>query len=110
VEQLGVAAPILPGQMERWRSMVDELRRRADEHRASMKDKGLEREDVWLQETPHGSTVILYLEGDDPASYMGKVFQSDSDFDHWFAGELAAIHGVDPNQPPPRMERIDLFP
>ena len=54
--------------------------------------------------------VILYMEGEDLESYMGKVFQSDSDFDHWFAGELQAIHGIDPGQPPPTMERVDLFP
>ena len=110
MEQLGVAAPILPGQEERWRSMVNELRRRSDEHKASMKAKGLEREDVWLQQTPQGSMVILYMEGEDLESYMGKVFQSDSDFDHWFAGELQAVHGMDPGQPPPTMERVDLFP
>lgn len=75
-----------------------------------MKDKGLERADIWLQETPEGSTLILCMEGEDLASYMGKVFQSDSDFDRWFAGELAAIHGLDPAQLPPRMERINLFP
>lgn len=90
--------------------MVEELRRRTDEHWASMKYKGLERERLWLQETPQGSMVILYMEGEDPTSNMAKVFESESDFDGWFAGELKAIHGTDPNQPPLRMERDRPLP
>jgi hypothetical protein len=36
-----VAIPIMPGRFERWRQMVDTLRERADEHEASMRERGL---------------------------------------------------------------------
>jgi hypothetical protein len=55
----------------------------------------------WSSSTWNGKTI---------ESYMGKVLESDSDFDRWFAEELKAIHGIDhPSQPPPTMERVDLF-
>lgn len=108
METLGVAAPILPGKLGQWREMVSELRR-SDEHARSMKAKGLLREDVWLQQTPFGDTVILYMEGEDLASYMKKVFESHEPFDRWFAQQLAEVHGIDPSQPPPKTERVELF-
>lgn len=106
MSELGVAVPILPGQKERWREMVAQLKRRSEEHEASQHSKGVRTEKVWLEETPDGSMVILYMEGDDLEAYVAKVFASDSDFDQWFAGELRAIHGIDPSQPPPRIEQI----
>jgi len=109
METLGVAAPILPGKLGQWREMVNELRRRSDEHARSMKAKGLAREDLWLQQTPFGDTVILYMEGEELATYMKKVFESDAPFDRWFAQQLRDVHGIDPSQPPPKTERVNLF-
>jgi len=109
METLGVAAPILPGKLGQWREMVAELRRRSDEHARSMKEKGLAREDLWLQQTPFGDTVILYMEGEELAIYMKKVFESAAPFDRWFAGQLREVHGIDPSQPPPKTERVKLF-
>ena len=109
METLGVAAPIVPGKLNQWRQMVAELRRRSDEHARSMRAKGVTREDIWLQQTPVGDTVILYMEGDDPASYTKKVFESDAPFDRWFAQQLREVHGIDPSQPPPKTERVKLF-
>jgi hypothetical protein len=109
MEKLGVAAPILPGRLAQWRQMVDELRRRSDEHARSMKAKGLSREDLWLQQTPIGDTVVLYMEGEELASYMKKIFESDTPFDRWFAQQLREVHGIDPAQPPPKTEQVKLF-
>jgi len=109
METLGVAAPILPGKLGQWREMVKELRTRSDEHARSMKAKGLAREDLWLQQTPFGDTVILYMEGEELATYMKKVFESDAPFDRWFAQQLREVHGIDPSQPPPKTERVKLF-
>jgi hypothetical protein len=106
MERLAFAAPILPGKTPQWREMVAELRRRSSEHERSQRDKGVETEHVWLQETPLGDIVIVYQEGEDLASYMGKLLQSDVPFDRWFAAQLAEVHGFDPSQPPPQMEQI----
>jgi hypothetical protein len=40
---------------------------------------------------------------------MGRVLESDSEFDRWFAGELRAVHGIDPSLPPPSVEKVELF-
>jgi hypothetical protein len=109
METLGVAAPIVPGKLNQWRQMVAELQRRSDEHARSMSAKGVTREDIWLQQTPVSDTVILYMEGDDLASYTKKVFESDAPFDRWFAQQLREVHGIDPSQPPPKTERVKLF-
>jgi hypothetical protein len=53
-----------------------------------------------------GYLVIVYQEGKDLASYMGNLLQSDAPFDRWFAEQLEEVHGLDPSQPPPRIERI----
>jgi len=106
MERLGVAVPILPGQFDRWREMVAELKRRDDEHQASMKAKGVDAEFVWLESTPAGEMVVVYQEGHDLQSYMRKVFESDEPFDRWFAEELRAVHGFDPEVPPPPLEQV----
>ena len=67
------------------------------------------REDVWLQQTPFGDTVILLMEGEEPALYLKKVFDSEAPFDRWFAGQFREVHGIDPAQPPPKTERVRLF-
>jgi hypothetical protein len=106
VERIGVAAVILPGQMDRWRSMIAELKRRAPEHEASRKAKGVELEYAWLRETEDSAIVIIYREGHDLESYTMKIFESDQPFDRWFAEELRVVHGVDPELPFPRHERL----
>jgi hypothetical protein len=49
------------------------------------------------------------MEGDEPALYLKKVFDSEAPFDRWFAGQLREVHGIDPAQPPPKTERVRLF-
>ena len=61
---------------------------------------GLDAERWYLQSTPQGDQVVLYLEGD-PLGAIGKLAASDAPFDVWFRDSAKAVHGIDFAQPLP---------
>ena len=95
------AAPIIPGKEDTWRAFMKELQTtRKAEFIASRKNNGV-RERTFLQETPHGSTVIVTLKGDDPAGSFAKIGQGTDEFTKWFVASVKDIHGFDLSAPPP---------
>lgn len=94
--------PILPGKTEEWRhvlaevtgphrSETEEIHRRFDLTKASW----------FLQQTPQGDLVIIYLEGDNPAESFQKWALSDHPYDLWFKQQVGPLYGIDFNQPLP---------
>jgi hypothetical protein len=54
-----------------------------------------------VQQTPQGDLLIAYIESPNAASALQQFSQSQDTFDRWFKRELAAVTGVDLNNPPP---------
>ena len=89
------AAPILPGQLDAWKSFVNELKtKRKNEYLSSRKRLGLKHERAWLQHTPMGDFVVVSVEGDKPEKFMDRALASKDPFDQWFAKQIATIHGI----------------
>ena len=96
-----VAVPITPGKEDEWRRFADELagaRRR--EFTESRRLLGV-RERTFVQQTPHGSTVIVTLEGDDPAAAFAAFGRGSDPFTQWFKRNVKEVHGFDLDAPPP---------
>jgi len=99
------AVPILPGKTETsrdgTRSAVEGERKAA--HESSRERHGISREAVWLQQTPGGDLVVVYLEAKDPQAAFAGMGSSQEPFDQWFRDHVREVHGIDLAQgfPPP---------
>ena len=91
-----VTAPILPGKVERWRRLCQEMdgRRRAG-YRESRRRLGIAREAAWLLQTPRSELAVICLEADEPEEIVQRLAVSDHPFDRWFRAQLAEILGLD---------------
>ena len=102
MDQIGFALPVMPGQTGAARDFFQELEgTRKQAYAASEQRIGVTREFWYLQQTPQGDLLVAYIESPDAASALQRFAQSHDDFDQWFKRELAAVTGVDLNNPPP---------
>ena len=101
---LGFALPVTPGKTAEWRQWSEELagpRRR--EYEASRARLGVRTERAYLQHTPQGDLVIVYLEGDDLQRSFQELARSQDPFDDWFRQRARDLFsGLDLTQPPAR--------
>ncbi|MDQ0822274.1 hypothetical protein QFZ79_000021 [Arthrobacter sp. V4I6] len=88
-------APILPGKMDEWRALVEEIKGpRWEEQVGSWQRMGVTREVASLMQTPEGDFVCLFHEAEDLAKAYQSLATSEDPFDVWFRGQLASVHGV----------------
>ena len=101
---LNASFPILPGKFDDWQAWHNQFVA-GGSHRAAWEDQmkhfGISRQVVPLQRTPHGDSVVVFFEGDDPGAMMAGLGSSDNEFDKSFAAHIKEVHGVDVSQPPP---------
>jgi Family of unknown function (DUF6176) len=106
---LAFAAPLQPGKTDAARQFAREayVSRRA-ELAESRSAKGLTREAVFLNQTPNGDVVVVYLEGTDPVEGNRQFAASSSPFDRWFKDRCKEIFPpyIDFDQPVPPNEEI----
>jgi hypothetical protein len=103
------AAPLAAGNLDAWRAWADEVngprrtefddmnaRHNVTDHRA------------YLQPTPDGNyLVVIVLDGPGGDSFMESAARSDNEFDAWFLGKVAELHGFDLSAGvPPAPERV----
>ena len=70
-------APILPGKLDEWKSLIQEMNGpRMEEYRKSRERMGLTREVVSYMETPQGDFVALFQEGEDLSTSSLRTFAS----------------------------------
>jgi hypothetical protein len=103
------AAPLQPGQAEAARQFAREAyTTRQAEMTESRAAKGLVREAVFLNQTPAGEVVVVYLEGADPVDANRQFAASTTPFDRWFKDRCKAIFPpfIDFDQPVPPNEEI----
>jgi hypothetical protein len=104
---LALTIPILPGKTEEFRSFAQEVlgpRRQEMDERG--REHGLDRQFIWIQPTPQGDVLIVYLEGDDPMQSHQRFAASQEPFEVWFKERIQEITGVDFNQPPPGLPEL----
>lgn len=98
-----MAAPIAPGKLDAWEAWIAELKGPRKAEFDDMNQRmGLTGHRVWLQQTPDGHHLaIIVHDGPGADAFMGKVMTSDHEFDAWFRGNVAEVHGMDLSAPPP---------
>ena len=88
-------APILPGKLDEWKSIIEEIQGpRKEEHRRSRERMGLTREVVSHMPTPQGDFVCLFHESEDLAASFQSVADSDDPHDQWFREKIQEVHGI----------------
>jgi Family of unknown function (DUF6176) len=106
---MAFAVPLVPGKTEVARQFAREAytTRRAEMDEART-NEGLTRELVFLNQTPAGDMVVVYLEGPDPDRSQRQFAASNASFDRWFKDRCKEIFppGVDFDQPVPEPEEI----
>lgn len=100
-----MAAPIVPGKEATWEAWIADCK---GSRKAGFDDMNqrmaLTSHRAWLQKTPDGHQLAIVLhEGPGADAYLGKLATSENDFDVWFRGVIAEVHGIDFSQPLPPM-------
>ena len=100
-----MAVPLASEKLRAWESWVEELKgpRKAgfDDMNARL---GLTEHRAYLQPTPDGNFLaVVFQDGPGADDFTANVVSSDHEFDRWFAGSIADLHGMDPSGPVPPM-------
>lgn len=99
------AVPIKPGKTDEWRRFVGEMGgNRAGEFAEMNKRHGLTRHAAWLQQTPMGDMAIVIHEGPGAEEFMEKLAASEQPLETWMREQVADIHPIDLDDPPPPPE------
>lgn len=106
---LAIAAPLQPGQTETARQFAREafVQRRDELTESRLAKKGA-REEVFLNQTPAGDAVVVYLEADDPVEENRLFAASNTPYDRWFKDRCKEIFPpfVDWDRPVPPIEEV----
>ena len=106
---LSFVVPLKPGKADAGRAFATAaFETRRAEMTASRRSIGESHESVFLNATPAGDMICVYLEGNDPAQGNRDFAASHSAFDTWFKTECGKIFidGVDFNVPLPPIAQI----
>jgi len=98
---LGIAVPLLPGKTQTWLEVAAQIngprRKEMDEFH---KRVGITTENWYLQQTPQGDLIVLYLEGNIPQCFE-ELAKSDHPFDLWLKQVWLDTEGIDFGKPLP---------
>jgi hypothetical protein len=103
------AAPLQPGTADAARQFAQEAyTTRQAEMAESRAAKGLTREEIFLNQTPAGDMVVIYLEGADPVDGNRQFAASNTPFDRWFKDRCKEIFPafINFDQPVPTNEEV----
>jgi hypothetical protein len=104
--------PVLPGKEDAARAFAKEcMGPRLDQFKALQAEAKITRETWAIQETPAGSFVLVWFEGDVEKAFTDLAVNQD-EFSVWFRQQVLDNCGVDLGQPPdgPLPELILTFP
>lgn len=104
---LAFCAPVLPNKLELVRNFVNEsMGPRYAELQRSRRSAGFTRDIGFLNRTPNGDLIAVYLEGDNPVEANKRWAASNDPFDVWFRKTAKEATGIDFNQPLPAIRTI----
>jgi hypothetical protein len=110
MKTLAFAVPILPGKTDEGRRFAKEIAGpRSVEMTASRKALGQTRETTWIQPTPKGDWLVVYLKGADSMRANKEFAASSSPFDLWFKQQAQGFTGIDFNQPLPEEFSKEIY-
>lgn len=102
------AAPLPAENLGIWRAWIDEINgpRRAEFDDMNARH-GVTDHRAYLQPTPDGNyLVVVVTDGPGGDAFMHAASTSDHEFDQWFLGTAARMHGFDLSEGlPPAPER-----
>jgi hypothetical protein len=105
-----IAVPIAPGKLEAWEGFMAEVKGPRKAEFDEMNERmGLTGHRAWLQQTPDGHQMVIAVhDGPGGDEFMGKLATSEHEFDAWFRGKIAEVHGIDFSgpMPPPAEQRL----
>jgi len=102
LESTCLALPVLPGKADSLRAMFKTIKEeKMKDYERVQKNAGVEREQDFLQTTPMGDTLLLYIESKDLQKTFKAFAMSKDPFDLWFEEEIKKNTGVDLTQPMP---------
>jgi hypothetical protein len=102
MESTIMALPILPGKMDSVKAMFKTMRdeKWKDNERLN-KSAGVEKEQDFVQTTPMGDMLYMYIESKDIQKTLAALTASKDDpYVLWFAEELKKNTGIDISKPP----------
>jgi hypothetical protein len=104
---LAFPVPLLPGKVDDVRAFFAEaLGPRRGEHDQSRREKSLTLERAYVNVTPMGDMISVYLEGADPERSNAEWAASTSAYDTWFRQKGQEFSGIDFAQPMPPITTV----
>lgn len=99
---LAFSLPLKAGKTEEWRDWIRELLGpRRSEFEAFRRQSGLNIQRAYLQHTPQGDQVIIYLEGHDLQRVFHELQMSPEPFAAWLRQKAEDLYGFDLTQSTP---------
>lgn len=98
---LAMCMPILPGKLDKWKAMMEQLN--STPNFAKSREEAGVHERSFFQQTPNGDFLIITMEGDDPTASWAQIM---STMPPEFAEFAAEVHGLDVNAPPPPLPEL----
>lgn len=96
MESIAFAVPILPGKTDEMRLIAGEsMGKRKKEHAESRDRMGILREYSWVQKSPRGDMLIMYMEADDMKAATETFMNSQEPYDVWQRQQLHYVTGID---------------
>jgi hypothetical protein len=93
---IAFVSPILPGKMEEWKKLNDELTINRRNEFIELHKSNNVRERTFLQKTPDGGGVIIVtLEGENPENYLKQLAEGTGELNKFFQQGLKEVHGFD---------------
>ena len=103
---IAFAIPVMPGKEGLDRETFSEMESsRREEYEAALRDAGIRRHTVWHQQTPDGTTAVVYMEVDDEAG-LARFTSSDAPLNRWFREQMREVHGIDIAQSAPQLTKL----
>ena len=100
MESLIMALPILPGKTEAVKTMFRKVKEQKwADYEGVQKRQGIEKERDFLQITPQGDFLLIYIESKDIQKTFDTFTTSKDPFDLWYMDEMKKNTGVDFSQP-----------
>ena len=98
--------PLAPGKGDAYVSFSREATARMSEFAQARRSYGITVDRSYLNRTPMGDFIVVYLEGDDPVAGNRSFATSTQPFDIWFRERVTEILGIDFTQPLPPIEPL----
>lgn len=94
--EIALTFPILPGMSDQVLHLATELSGpRAEDFRQSQRNLGVRKESWFLNTSPRGDSVTVYIEAANVNRLLRNLIASQTDVDLWLKTEVRRVTGID---------------